>query len=207
MIKRLHQLNPDIQYEVGTEEAIRPFNLGQLDTLLLLLKRELNERVYQQIAYVVVQSGVGLNLPEQRNTGKYNENKLKTMIRTCNEYNVKSKEHNGDYLSADDIHRRYEVGLDAINIAPEFGQIETAVYIDNLKPTDLETFHAICKSSTSWHKWARRDLDSNELMLCAGHYVLSNPHVVKITGKYPELKNQIKDAMRIRIEEILHGQA
>ena len=40
------------------------------------------------------------------------------MIRVCKEYNVKSKEHNGDYLSEKDYRNRFDIGLDSINIAP-----------------------------------------------------------------------------------------
>ena len=39
------------------------------------------------------------------------------MIDACKEYNKLSKEHNGDYLTNKEIKTRFDMGLDAINIA------------------------------------------------------------------------------------------
>ena len=43
------------------------------------------------------------------------------------------------------------LGLDAINIAPEFGLIETLSYIHN--DIDINEFWKICFDSKRWEKW------------------------------------------------------
>ena len=52
----------------------------------------------------------------QVNTGNYNPKRLEEMIGVCKEYGLKSKEHNGDYLTQKDYKDRFDIGLDSINI-------------------------------------------------------------------------------------------
>ena len=57
------------------------------------------------------------------NTGNFNKRRLKKFITVVKKYNLMSKEHNGDYLiDSFDVELRFQSGLDAINIAPEFGK-------------------------------------------------------------------------------------
>ena len=39
MIKYCHSLNPELEYEVGTEESIRKFEVEELDMFLFTLKK------------------------------------------------------------------------------------------------------------------------------------------------------------------------
>jgi hypothetical protein len=56
------------------------------------------------------------------------------MIIYVKSHNLISKEHNGDYISVSVIKEKFNLGLDSINIAPEFGLIETLTYLkDNMK--------------------------------------------------------------------------
>ena len=50
------------------------------------------------------------------------------MVAVAKQNNLKSKEHNGDYISEELIKLKMDSGLDSINIAPEFGLIETDTY-------------------------------------------------------------------------------
>ena len=52
------------------------------------------------------------------------------MIKVCQKYNLMSKEHNGDYIPPSVIKEKFSLGLNAINIAPEFGEIETQVILE-----------------------------------------------------------------------------
>ena len=76
---------------------------------------------FNKIKYAVVQSGVGIDLGKRINTGKYDESRLSEFIDVCKHWKVLSKEHNGDYLTNQEIKDKFNVGLDALNIAPEFG--------------------------------------------------------------------------------------
>ena len=83
------------------------------------------------------------------------------MIKICQDFGVKSKEHNGDYLSLDEYKERFDLGLDSINIRPEFGQIETKCYLDEMGD-DIEDYFQICFDSKRWEKWVDKDFLPHE---------------------------------------------
>ena len=68
------------------------------------------------------------------------------MVAVAKENNLRSKEHNGDYISEEVIKLKMNSGLDSINIAPEFGLIETDTYLSRIrKKSDLfNKFWRIC---------------------------------------------------------------
>ena len=99
MIKFCYNLNPNIKFEVGTEEAIRKFEPGELDMLLKDLHTTLEEKIFAQIKYLVIQSGTSLK--GNLNTGEYNKNRLLNMVKIAKSWNLLSKEHNGDYIHVD----------------------------------------------------------------------------------------------------------
>ena len=131
MIEFCYNLNPDIQYEIGTEEAIRRFEPEELEMLVNDLHVKLDEKVFNQIKYLVIQSGTSLQ--ENTNTGEYNKDRLLSMVEVAKSWGLLSKEHNGDYIPSDLIKEKMSLGLDSINIAPEFGLIETQTYIKKME--------------------------------------------------------------------------
>ena len=198
----VHERNPDILFEVGTEEALRKFTVQELDRLLTDLSRELSEVAFSRIAYAVVQSGVGLDLGKQINTGSFNAERLSEMVKVCREHGVLSKEHNGDYLTKEEVSTRFELGLTSINIAPEFGQIETLCYLEEMGE-DIESYYQICLSSGKWKKWVDSDFDPSankkELIKICGHYVLSDPEFIKIK---PNIDSKIKSVIKDHIKNM-----
>ena len=105
-----------------------------------VLEKKLQPRIFENIEYVVVQSGVGLDLGKQVNTGVFDPDRLRNMVSVCKKFGKKSKEHNGDYLSTEEYKDRFDLGLDSINIAPEFGQLETQCYVDEMG-YEIEEFY------------------------------------------------------------------
>ena len=79
-IEFIFRHNKNIKFEVGTEEAIRPFSIEELDRYVDELHVRLSPEMFKNITYVCIQSGVGLDLVNQINTGVFNINKLKQMI-------------------------------------------------------------------------------------------------------------------------------
>ena len=124
-INFIYNINNKIKFEIGTEESIRRFEVSDIKKLLRILEFKLKPDMFDNIEYVVVQSGVGLDLGKQVNTGTFDGGRLYKMIQYCNIYDKKSKEHNGDYLTPNEYSTRFDLGLHSINIAPEFGQLET----------------------------------------------------------------------------------
>jgi len=121
-IRYCNGYNKKTRFEIGTEEAIRHFSPNELDLLIKGVKDHLGE-LFNQVIYAVVQSGTGI--VGTTNIGQYSRDRLIEMTDICKKHGLLSKEHNGDYLTTESIKDRFSCGLDAINIAPEFGVIET----------------------------------------------------------------------------------
>ena len=104
MINFCYNLNPNMEYEIGTEEAIRPFTVEELEIIILKIKENLQENVYNKIKYCVVQCGN--SLCNGKNSGLFDDIKLKQMIHLVNKYHFISKEHNGDWVPIDIIKQK-----------------------------------------------------------------------------------------------------
>jgi hypothetical protein len=109
-----------------------------------------------------------------------------------------SKEHNGDYLPVYLIKEKFNCGLDCINIAPEFGQIETTTYLNEINnPKTFDTFFNICYESKKWEKWVDKTFNpienKEQLIKICGHYVLNDKNFIK----------KIKNNLRSDIDTII----
>ena len=195
--------NKKVKLEVGTEESIRRFETYELEKLLQVLETKLDSNMFENIEYAVVQSGVGLDLGKQTNTGTFNSDRLAEMVSICKKFGKKSKEHNGDYLSTKEYKDRFDLGLDSINIAPEFGQLETLCYLDEMGD-DIEDYYQICYDSKRWEKWIGKDFipedNKKELIKICGHYVFSNE---KFKSIKPDIDNKIKESIKHKLKELI----
>jgi len=201
-IEFCYYTNRYIKFEVGTEESIRKFSVTELDSLLIDLYDNLSDDMFDNIEYVVVQSGVGLDLGKQNNTGTFDPDRLEKMISVCKKFGKKSKEHNGDYLSNDEYKVRFEMGLDSINIAPEFGQIETLCYLEEMGE-DIDEYYNICYESKRWEKWVDKDFvpedNKKELIEICGHYVFSDESFLDIK---PDIDDKIKKVIKEKLRSL-----
>ena len=77
LIKHCIESNADVLFEIGTEEAIRKFEAVEIDKLLKFLNDNLSNDEFNKIVYVVLQSGVGLDLGNSKNTGSFDSSRLK----------------------------------------------------------------------------------------------------------------------------------
>jgi D-tagatose-1,6-bisphosphate aldolase subunit GatZ/KbaZ len=208
MIEFCYNLNPDIQYEIGTEEAIRRFEPEELEMLVNDLHVRLGYTIFNQIKYLVIQSGTSLQ--ENTNTGEYNKDRLLSMVEVAKSWGLLSKEHNGDYIPSDLIKEKMSLGLDSINIAPEFGLIETQTYIKKMEKNwdfgSIDKFWEMCYNSKRWEKWVDEGFDPKlyrrELIEICGHYVLSHPDFKLIKNKYPGINKQIKTNIKNKLYEL-----
>lgn len=197
MIKYCNSINSDLEYEVGTEQSIRRFEPEELDRFICDLKYELqSDKLFDKIKYLVIQSGTSLKGNLQ--TGTYDRERLIEMVKVTKKHGLLSKEHNGDYIPVSIIKEKFELGLDSINIAPEFGLIETQTYLDTITDERLiDEFWKICYESKKWEKWVDESFNpfenKIELIKICGHYVLSNENFLKsIKEKLPNIDNHIK---------------
>lgn len=211
MIEFCYNLNLNIEFEIGTEETIRRFEPEELNKLVKDLSSNLPNNIFQQIRYLVIQSGTSLK--GNNNTGTYNKDRLASMIKVAKSYNLLSKEHNGDYLPVELIKEKFQLGLDAINIAPEFGQIETILYLQKIKKERPELFgklHNLCYISGRWKKWVNGNFDPHknkeELINICGHYILSNKNFIsEIKNNFPGIDEEIKNRIKLKLTDLFYA--
>ena len=199
MINHCYELNPNIQYEIGTEQSIREFTSNELHTLVSDLNVILDTNVFNQITHLVIQSGTSLK--GNVNTGEYDSKRLNNMTEVATHWGMVSKEHNGDYIPVELIKEKFSLGLDSINIAPEFGLIETISYIES--GIDINKFWKICYDSKRWVKWVDDNFDpmtqKEDLIKICGHYVLSHTDFISIK---PNIDSIIKENIKKKLHEL-----
>ena len=183
----------------STEKNLDISFVEELYKLIYYLSTQLKDHVFSKVKHLVIQSGTSLK--ENTNTGEYDKQRLKSMIKVVKKYNLLSKEHNGDYLSTKCIKSKFKLGLDAINIAPEFGLIETLSYIE--AGIDIDKFLKICYDSKRWKKWVGKDFNPKkqklDLIKICGHYVFATKEFKKIK---PNIKRQIKLIIKNKLNEL-----
>ena len=206
IIENLWTKNPNMMYEVGTEEAIYKYQPEELKWFLEYLKMGLTEEQFNQIKYAVVQSGTRLDLSTRTNTGNFNNRRLKSFIRVVKKYGLLSKEHNGDYLiDSFDVEMRFESGLDAINIAPEFGQIESEYYLEECRKDKeiFERLYELCYNSGKWKKWVKdvKRVSKSQLIMTCCHYILNNQEFINsIKSHFPDSDSIIKKRINSQLK-------
>lgn len=194
-LKYIHYLNPNIKFEILTEEAIKSFSDDEMIGMMQYLLETLSKDEMDSIVYIVIQSGVGLDLINRKNTGIFDLQKLKKQCLLVKSFGKKTKEHNGDYLSIDEIRIRFANGLDSLNIGPEIAQIETLTYIEHMDETQIDEFYEVCYNSKKWERWVPTDFDFSDkkkLIEVCGHYCFGLYDLPKIDHIVKEnIKNKL----------------
>ena len=199
IIRYLYNKNPNLKYEIGTEQALRPLENKQIRTMLEILSTELPSYAFNNISYVVVQSGVGLDLVNSMNIGQFNYDRLVQDIGLCKDFGKLSKEHNGDFLNEEQHRTRFKAGLSAINIGPEFSLMETELYLTHMTDKQIEDFYTVCLDSKRWEKWVSPNFDiTNKLAIIkiCGHY---NYNAFKL----PDISHIVKKTIKDKLQTLL----
>jgi hypothetical protein len=208
LIEYCFNINNSILFEIGTEQSIFPYDANQLNELIVFLKKRLNYRTYQQVKYAVIQCGTALK--ENKNTGSYDKLKILDMISVCKVHDLISKEHNGDYISNELMYDKFKNGLDSINIAPEFAQIETCAYLENIHDIDMfERLFKLCLESKKWIKWVDSTFDpyknKKSLINICGHYIFSSKEFIhEIKDKY-DIDSSIRKSIKHKLKELYNN--
>jgi hypothetical protein len=197
--------NSNMFYEVGTEEAIFKYEPKELKWFLGFLKDNLSYEEFFKIKYAVIQSGTRLDLSTRTNTGNFNNKRLLRFIDVVKSFNLMSKEHNGDYLvDSFDVEIRYASGLDAINIAPEFGQIESEFYLEQCKGSFLfDVLYEICYNSGKWKKWISdiTRTSKEQIIITCCHYILSDREFIEsIKRHFPDSDKLIQKKISSKLK-------
>ena len=196
MINFCYKENPKVEYEIGTEEGIRPYSPEELEEIIKALKMNLSENIFEKIKYCVVQCGN--SLVDCKNNNLYDQEKLSKMVKVVKKYGITTKEHNGDYMDIEYVNKKEQLGLEYINIAPEFGFIESTVVLDHIKNNEEHYLkvYDLCIESGKWKKWVSEDFDvvneKDKIILITCHYIYSNDTFLNIIHTYDNINEKIK---------------
>jgi len=116
------------------------------------------------------------------------------------------KIHNGDYLDQSRLAGLADAGVAGVNIAPEYGVLETTVLLANMHNFDKrQRFIDLACMSGMWRKWMSpiTQPTPQRCALLAGHYVLEHPEVREITAPFQVLvHNALVHKIRQHVEAL-----
>ena len=119
---------PPISYEVGTEETNGGLTSQEsYEEFIQKLTEQLKEKDLPLPCFIVGQTGTLTRLTE--NVGHFDAITSKKLAASAKKYGVGLKEHNGDYLNDAILLEHPALGITAMNVAPEFGTVETQAYL------------------------------------------------------------------------------
>lgn len=195
------------RFEIGTEEAICPLTVDQARKFFSMVRDRVRDGL-DRVEYLVVQFGT--KIIGAHNTGQFDPIRAREMIALCAEFGKRSKEHNGDYLTPEGVRERRALGLDALNIAPEMGGIESEAILEAMAERQdlIDRFFASCVATNRWQKWFPRKFDPNTdkkgVIRACGHYCFSDPSFLSIMAEidYKDVVEKAKNKMKRRIGEL-----
>lgn len=155
---------PDIFLEFGSEE-----NTGiMLSDSIHRLDDQLNfAKLYKNIKFFVTQTGSAI---KDRQVGYFDINFNLELSKKIHSYGFLFKEHNGDYLDSVDLKLRKSAGIDAINIAPQLGTIQTKLLFENSGHTsEWSNFANLVYSGNRYQRWISQEGKLTSVLV-SGHY-------------------------------------
>ncbi len=194
--------NKEIIYEIGTEEQSGSTNTpDELEYTIEKINVFCDKNKFKRPSFVVIQSGT--RVAEMRNIGSFDseiriknelapEIQIPRMIEICEKNNIWMKAHNTDYISNEALQSHPKLGIHAVNIAPEFGVIESQSIVKILTENNLlnlrDKFLELAYESNKWSKWMVKDSKASnyEKSIIAGHYVFSLPECKNIFSEARE---------------------
>ena len=184
-----------IAFELGTEEQSGyGTNLADMDDFMVRVRSFCETNGFPLPLFIVAQTGT--KVMESRNigifaneTGQVNPEFLDHLSKTValfGKHGFLLKEHNADYLNDRALALRPFLGINASNVAPEFGVTETCGLLYALRAKGLKSefdrFVEIALASDKWRKWmlpGSTATDIDKAIIC-GHYVYADPRIKEI---------------------------
>jgi D-tagatose-1,6-bisphosphate aldolase subunit GatZ/KbaZ len=202
--RRSHALDP-VDYEIGAEDI--QGGITSQENFSAFLGRVCGDLAKAGLPLptcIVGQTGTLTRL--DRNTGRFDREQTARLAAAAASFGVGLKEHNGDYLSAASCRLHPDIGVTGMNVAPEFGLVETDALLalgaleEKLAregwvgEAELSGLPALLSkltfAATPWDKWLtpevkarpRAELEGDEavrllIVRVCGHYVFADPAV------------------------------
>lgn len=116
---------------------------------------------------------------------------------------MKVKAHNADYLDGDRITDLRRAGVDAMNIAPEFGTTQSSELIRATEDVEFGEFEKefadIAVASEAWQAWTTDD-DRRTQVLLSGQYVMQDERVILGVEEIEARLQQQGDSLHDRVQ-------
>lgn len=143
---------------------------------------------------------------------------IRELAGICHRFGSALKSHNADYLPASALRTLAVNGVSALNVAPEFGVVETRELLLLMDEAGLsqarEDFLALAYDSDRWRKWMKpgtRASDADRAVI-AGHYTFGTEEFSEIKkrvlhafkGREDTVDERLRSAVGASIEHYLH---
>lgn len=188
-------INPNVMFEFGSEE-----NTGEgiSDSLARIIPQLDFFKQYSGARYFVSQTG---SLTKNRQAGQFDIGPNTILAQTIHNNGLYFKEHNADYLLREDIDKRTLVGVDAMNIAPQLGYLQTITAEWKAKNnSEWQAFADLVYAGRKWERWLDEGEWTNKqsAVRVAGHYHYNTP-------EYKALKDSLATtSYETLIVELIH---
>jgi len=165
MMESALEKNSNIKFEIGTEVNSAKNRLEPED-LKIYLKEV--DKVKTPFFYVLETNAV---VEGYNNSGFFAP--CEESLQVLSDAKVKCKEHNADYLTEDQVGKRND-RIKAMNVAPQFGVLQTATTLAEcfIYGINTDAFKQKVFEGKKWEKWkvSKGDINPDEAVLLAGHY-------------------------------------
>ncbi len=159
-------LNKEIHFEFGCEDHGVLTNFTNFERDAKFFSK------YKNKQFIVCQTGSLIKSIFQ--VGQFDVDSVHIMKKIANNYGILLKEHNCDYLNIDQIKLRKDNGINAINIAPELGVMQTHLlyYLSKKNKLDKEIskFKKYVLKNGKWKKWNYNNENDLIKFFSSGHY-------------------------------------
>jgi hypothetical protein len=217
-----------LAFEIGTDEGVMASAAPeQIEQMYLRVREHCERSGIAPPAFLVVPTGTLVK--ERRNVGTLEPwlaehgdleacGSLARLLKFCHSYGVLVKEHNADYLADATLAWHATSAIDAVNVAPQLGVVETLCFVGTLQKLGLtqlvDRFVQLVIASHKWERWLSPDssADEWECAIIAGHYVFSNAAYYDIKSEAVaacarhgiDLDQNLRSAVRQEILRHLH---
>ena len=205
-----------IDYEVGTEDIQGGLTTtNKFKVFLAQITKELKDKNLPLPTCVVGQTGTLLRI--DRNVGHFDKKQAEQLVHIAAKYDIGLKEHNGDYLSAPACRVHPEIGITGMNVAPEFGLVETEACLalvdleaklvqeGRLPDKQASHFRELLREkafkNSPWKKWMTDDIKQKPLAEIESDNAL-RLLIARVCGHYVYNDTQISQSRRLLYQNI-----
>lgn len=203
MMESALKKNDNIKFEIGTEvNSVK----NKLEPKELKSYLEEVSKVRTPFFYVLETNAV---VEGYNNSGLFAP--CEESLQILSDSGVKCKEHNADYLTKDQVSKRSE-RIKAMNVAPQFGVLQTATTLAEcfIYGINTDAFKQKVFEGGKWEKWkvSKGDINPDEAVLLAGHYHFQNEEYKNIMlelSKHTNISELIIEKVKKLIYHYVEG--